>query len=100
MGVKSSYSLSFMYQYFSLDNGPILEESRYPIDHASETPCELIPNGPLLDYLRAPYQYQQIPAEIDASWASYRESEVKENWNRLVEVAREERVGEERGNED
>ena len=76
-----------------------MEESRYPIDHASETPCELIPNGPLLDYLRAPYQYQQIPAEIDASWASYRESEVKENWNRLVEIAREERVGKERGSE-
>ena len=85
-----------MYQYFSLEYDPIVEASRCPIDQASETPCENIPNGPLLDYLRAPYQFQQIPAEIDASWMSYRESEVKENWNRLVQVAQEERVSMER----
>lgn len=92
MGSKSDYALSFMCQYFAQEYNPLVEDSRYPIDSASNTPCELLPNGPLLDYLRTPYHFQQLPAEIAASWASYRESEVKENWAKLVRVAQEERV--------
>lgn len=43
-----------MCQYFACDADPILENSRIPVDAATKQLCELVPNGPLLDYLRMP----------------------------------------------
>lgn len=89
---KDNYSLAFMYQYFSMDYDALNEEFSYPIDSATNQPAEMLPNGLLLDHLRAPYQFQQLPAESQPKWLSYRALEVKENWRRLVEIATDERV--------
>ena len=82
-----------MCQYFACDADPILENSHIPIDAATRQLCELVPNGPLLDYLRMPYQTQQLREEVSASqWLELREQEVRESDKRMQETAQQERV--------
>ena len=82
-----------MCQYFACDADPILEISRIPVDAATKQLCELVPNGPLLDYLRMPYQTQQLREEVSPSqWLELREQEVSQSDKRMKETAQQERV--------
>ena len=92
--LPENYRLTPMCQYFACDADPILESSHIPIDAATKQLCELVPNGPLLDYLRMPYQTQQLREEVSPSqWLELREQEVRESDKRMKETAQQERVG-------
>ena len=83
-----------MTQYFSHDYDPIqYYGDKFPLDPTTRQPLEMIPNGPLLDYLRTPYQFQQLtdPALSTADCLTERREEVQRNWARLKEVAQQER---------
>ena len=87
------YQYAPMTQYFMKDYDPISNECRRPIDPSTHQPVELLPNGPLLDYLRVPYQFQQINETTmsAAQLMDLRREEVAKNWRRMVEVAQQEK---------
>ena len=87
------YQYAPMTQYFMKDYDPISNECRRPIDPSTHQPVELLPNGPLLDYLRVPYQFQQISetAVSAAQLMDLRREEVAKNWRRMAEVAQQEK---------
>lgn len=88
------YQYAPMTQYFSHDYDPIqYYGDKFPLDPTTRQPLEMVPNGPLLDYLRAPYQFQQLtdPALSTSDCLKERREEVERNWARLKEVAQQER---------
>ena len=83
------YQYAPMTQYFMKDYDPISNECRRPIDPSTHQPVELLPNGPLLDYLRVPYQFQQIneTAVSAAQLLALRRQEVAKNRRPTAEAA-------------
>ena len=83
-----------MCQYFASDYEPLVENTRVPIDIATRQMTELLENGPVLDYLRVPYQFHQLEGqEQSVRWLEVREQEVRSNRRRMEEIAQQERVG-------
>ena len=81
-----------MCQYFATDYNPLLENSWIPIDCNSKQLPENIPSGPLLDYLRMPYQFNQQRDIPIHQWLELREKEVEANTKKMEETAQQERV--------
>lgn len=88
-----NYRYTPMCQYFASDYESLVENTRIPLDSSTNQLAELIPNGPLLDYLRMPYQFQQQREIPTYQWLELREQEVKANDKRMEETAQQERVG-------
>lgn len=88
-----NYRYTPMCQYFASDYESLVENTRIPLDSSTNQLAELIPNGPLLDYLRMPYQFQQQREIPTHQWLELREQEVKANDKRMEETAQQERVG-------
>lgn len=87
-----TYCYAPVTQYFAHDYEKLNEMYRLPIDMATNQPAERLAPGPLIDYLRAPYQYQQVdPSVCNQQWLQLREQEVSRNKKRMEEIAREER---------
>ena len=88
-----NYRYAPMYQYFACDLEAIDDRSFIPFDKNSGLPPEQIPNGPLLDYLRMPYQFQQVYQAITIQQSlEMREQEVMVNDTKMHEIARQELV--------
>lgn len=87
-----AYSLVPMTQYFVHDYDPLLPY-RNPLDRSTNLPVEQMELGPLLDYYRAPYQFNQVGENMsNEQWLQLREQEVARNKNRMEEVAKQERL--------
>ena len=92
-----NYRYTPMCQYFVADQEAIQEDSFIPLDANTGVPPERIANGPLLDYLRMPYQSQQLLRTTTTTttmkdYMELRAQEVMANDNRMHEIARQERV--------
>lgn len=100
MDQAENYRYTPMCQYFVADQEAIQEDSFIPLDANMGVPPERMVNGPLLDYLRMPYQSQQLlrTTAIAAATTTMKEymelraQEVMANDNRMHEIARQERV--------
>ena len=88
-----AYCYAPMTQYFVHDYDPLNEQFRIPVDKTTNQLAELMPTGPLLDYLRAPYQYQQLNETLgNRQILQLREQEVMKDHKRMEEIAKQERL--------
>lgn len=91
-GSAKEYRYTPSTQYFTHDADHLDDRSRIPYDIITHQRAEDLPIGLLLDYLRAPYQYQQLDGTVSTQqYLQLREQEVARNNKRLEEIAQEER---------